>query len=740
MNMIVTNPLATSPELPPRPNGGPGPTVAIDEEPLITRYLRIALRWKWVILGTLALALVIGLAATFLMTRLYTASTTIEISRESNKVVQIQGVEQESNAADLEFYQTQYGLLRSRALAEQVAVELKLVDNPEFFAMFGEPIGSGNLGNDRMLTMSVADRPARQRKAGKLLLENVEVFPVRLSRLVDISVTSADPGLSMRIANAWSANFIESNLARRFEATSYARNFLEKRLTQLRIRLDESERALVGYASRESIINLPVANVPGAAAAERSLETDDLALLNTELSTAMGERIKAESRWRQVSRDGAVPEALTNSAIATLRQRRGEAAGDYAKLLIQFEPQYPSVRALAAEISRLDQIIAREETRVRDSIRNAYRESLTREQALQSQVGKLKGQFLDLRRRSIQYNIFQRDVDTNRQLYDGLLQRYKEIGIAGGVGTNNVSIVDPAVLPQKPSSPRLLMNLALALLAGTILGAIAAFVLEQMDEAISGPEEIQRILNLPLLGAIPKAEGDLVDNLRDRKSSLVEAYLSVQTNLEFSTDHGVPRSIGVTSTRPAEGKSTTSLALAIQLARARKRVLLVDGDMRSPSVHGLLALNNVHGFSNYLAGTDDIASLIQQAPEFGLSVISAGPTPPNAAELLTGARLQQFLVQMAESFDHVVIDSPPVMGLADAPLIASRVEGMIFVVESHGIRASLVRVAMGRLSSANARILGSVLTKFETKRAQYGYGYDYGYGYGRETEDAVQKG
>lgn len=737
---MVNHPVSERTDQVPGFGGTPGFAPMGYEEPLISRYLRIVLRWKWVILGALAGALLIGLAATFLMTRLYTANTTIEISRESNKVVQIQGVEQESSASDLEFYQTQYGLLRSRALAEQVAVKLKLVDDVGFFAMFGEPIGADSIGAGRTLTMSVADRPARQRIAGKLLLENVEIFPIRLSRLVDISVTSADPSLSMRIANAWSENFIESNLARRFEATSYARDFLEKRLAQLRIRLDESERALVGYASRESIINLPVANVPGAAAAERSLETDDLASLNTELGTATGDRIKAESRWKQLSGDGAVPEALTNTAIATLRQRRGEVAGEYAKLLTQFEPQYPSARALAAEISRLDQSIGREESRVRDSIRNAYRESYSREQALQARVSDLKGKFLDLRRRSIQYNIFQRDVDTNRQLYDGLLQRYKEIGVAGGVGTNNVSIVDRAVVPQKPSSPRLMLNLAIALLAGTILGIAAAFVLEQMDEAISGPEEVQRILSLPLLGAIPMADGDIVDNLRDRKSSLVEAYLSVQTNLEFSTDHGVPRSIGVTSTRPAEGKSTTSLAIAIQLARARKRVLLVDGDMRSPSVHGLLALNNPYGISNYLAGTDDVSSLIQQAPEFGLSVISAGPMPPNAAELLTGGRLQQFLVQMAEHFDHVVIDSPPVMGLADAPLIASRVEGMIFVVESHGIRASLVRVAMGRLASANARILGSVLTKFETKRAQYGYGYDYGYGYGREAKDGDKSG
>lgn len=706
---------------------------AAEDVPLIAQFIRVGLRWKWVILGSIAASVILGLIVSLLMTPLYTATSTIEIARESNKVVQVGGVEQESNSADLEFYQTQYGLLRSRELSERVARELELVDDPAFFEMFGEDLDEGFFAADPDRPLTAADRARRERKAGEILLENLEVFPIRLSRLVELSFTSPDPELSAKVTNAWSANFIESNLERRFEATSYAREFLEDRLAQLRVRLDESERQLVDYASRQRIINLPFATPTGGGGGERGLVVDNLATLNAELSRATADRVRAESRWRQAGGGtGAVPEALENNAITALRQKRAELAADYARMLVQFEPEYPAAQALASQIDELDRSIAREVGRVSASFERGYREALARESELQERVESLKAQFMDLRRRSIQYNIFQRDVDTNRQLYDGLLQRYKEIGVAGGVGTNNVAVVDQADVPIKPSRPRLLLNLALAFLLGCAIGGLLAFGLEQMDEAISDPTAVERTLGVPLLGAIPKStDATPIEAMQDRKSELVEAYLSVQTNLEFSTHHGVPATMSVTSTRPAEGKSTTAFSLATSLARARKKVVLIDGDMRSPSVHGLLGLSNDAGLSNYLAGNDDVASLIQPVTSLGFSAIPSGPIPPNAAELLTGDRLQMLLAALAKSFDHVIIDSPPVMGLADAPLIASRVESTVFVVESHGIRTSLVKVALGRLRNAQAHIIGTVLTKFESKRAHFGYGYDYGYGYGR---------
>jgi len=403
--------------------------------------------------------------------------------------------------------------------------------------------------------------------------------------------------------------------------------------------------------------------------------------------------------------------------------------------MVRFEPGYPQAQAIQSQVNELDRAIAREEARVSGSVRAEYQQARAREDALRQRVNALKGDYLDLRRRSIQYNIYQQEVDTNRALYDGLLQRFKEIGVAAGVGVNNVAIVDVAMPPEKPSSPRLLLNLLVSILAGLGLGAALAFGLEQLDEAISDPSEVQRRLGLSLLGSVPKVRDDETprEALLDRKSDLVDAYIALQTNLAFTTEHGVPHSFSVTATRPGEGKSTTSLALATMLARAGKRVVLVDGDMRSPSVHHLGNFENTRGVSNFLAGDDDYASSIFKIDDLGISAMSAGPIPPNAAELLTGDRFKRLLERLRADFDHIVVDSPPVMGLADAPLIASHVEGVIYAVESHGIRTAQVKTALARLAAAHARVFGAVLTKFEARKASYGYGYDYGYGYGRQA-------
>ena len=613
--------------------------------------------------------------------------------------------------------------------------ELKLADNPQFFSYFGEtPEDTPAAVNG---AFGAAGREKRSSQAAQILLDNVSISPIRGSSLVEIQFTSPDPRLSADIANAWTRNFIESSLQRRFEATSYARNFLESRLESLRQRLEESERTLVGYAAQQKIVNVPILGPTGSAgAAERTVLADDLYNTNNELSTATADRIKAESKLRYSRRqNGANMEALTNLAITGLRQKRAEVAADYAKMMSQFEPGYPPAQALAQELGELDRNIAREERRVTDAFQNNYNQALARENTLKERVDTLKTGLIDQRRRTIQYNIYQREVDTNRELYNGLLQRYKEIGVAGGIGTNNVSVVDSAEAPEKPSSPRLLLNLALALIAGSILGVGLAFGLEQVDETIADPTQVEPLLGLPLLGAVPNTGGeDPSAALADRKSPIAEAYISVQTNLEFSTDHGVPKSMMVTSTRPAEGKSTTAYALANALARSRRKTILIDADMRSPSVHGLFGMENGFGLSGILSRQGDVKAAVHPTSFENLSVMTAGASPPNAAELLTGNLLTEVLERLLEDFDHVVIDAPPVMGLADAPLIASKVEGVVFAIECHGIRTTLVKTAVERLRSTNARILGAVMTKFEAKRAHYGYGYEYGYSYGDKKD------
>lgn len=702
---------------------------------IITMVLSTIRRRKWMILGAIGGSILLGILLTILMTPRFTASATLEIQRETGSFVNVQGVQQKDSAVDQEFYNTQYGLLQSQTLAERVATDLRLSESPDFFK-------SVSVKSDRWFDDAgrplPAMRRARVKAAGSALLKSFSVSPLRLSRLVTISFTHPDPAMAKRVIDTWSADFVKLTLERRFEMTSYARQFLEGRIKQLRQRIDQGQRDLVYYASREGIINVPVASNSGgnngsASVTERSLVAGNLTMLNDELNKAIAQRVETESRLNAPG--GSVQEALQNGAISTLRQRRTELSADYARLMVQFEPNYPPAMAVRRQIEQLDVAITREENRVNSSLQQEYKAAARREQELRSQVAQLKNDFLDQRRRGVEYNIIQRDLDTNQQLYDALLQRYKEIGIAGGVGANNIVVVDPASLPQSPSSPNLLLNLLVATLLGVVIGGGLAFMLEQIDQGVSDPSEINTSFGIPLLGAIPKVDTNALEALGDRKSSLSEAYLSLQTNLAFSTSHGVPRSLAVTSSRPAEGKSTTANALARSLARSAGRVLLIDADMRSPSVHHQLGIENRRGLSNYLSGDDDVTSMIHDTAYPGMDVITAGPHPPSAPDLLTGSRLDRLISHLLESYQCVVFDIPPVMGLADAPLIGSRVEGIIFVIEAHSTQKAMAKVALQRLAAAQATIKGAVLTKFNSKRAHYGYGYDYGYGYGYGQED-----
>jgi polysaccharide biosynthesis transport protein len=720
------------------PSGSAANTPAeinVIELPLMLRLWRILVRRRWAIVGTIAVVVVLGMLYSFTRTPLYTATSRLEISRDSARVVEIQSVERETSEFDLEFYQTQYGLLASRALAEQVVRNMRLHEDPGFKSAYD--LADPEATSEGAATASPAEmRQANVRRAVEIVLGAIEIAPIRSSRLVDISVTTPDPALSGRIANAWGANFIEMNLKRRYDANSYARDFLESRLAQLRKRLEDSERALVAYASQEGIINLEesVDTQNGRTVAGRSLQADQLATLNEELAKAEAERIRTQALPRS-GRTSA--EALNNSTLASLRDRRAATAAEYQKMLGQFQPSYPPAVALKNQVDALDASIAREENRIAASLGGNASAAVARESALRARVAALTGDLSDLRRRSIQYNIYQREVDTNRVLYDGLLQRYKEIGVAGGVGTNNISVVDSAQVPQAPSSPNHALNFFASLLLGTLLGAAVAMLLEQIDEGITEPTDVGRLLQEPLLGVIPVSDdGEPLEALNNLRSAMVEAYIAVQTNLDLSTSHGAPSSFSVTSTRPQEGKSTTAYALAQTLARSGRKVILIDGDMRSPSVHHEFDIKNVEGLSNALTGAENLQALLHPTSNPNLRFMTAGPQPPNAADLLVGNRLQIVIGRLLQDADHVIIDSPPVLGLADAPLIAAAVEGTVYAVESRAIRISRVRTAMERLRAPNINLLGVVLTKFSTKHTQYSYAYDYKYGYGKSVAQA----
>lgn len=705
----------------------------------IAEYWRLAVKHRLLILASLLAAIVLGVAATLLMTPIYVSSVTLQIDREAARVLNVDEVQpRESMIQGEEFFQTQYGLLRSRTLAERVAGSLGLANSDAFLEQMGVEVPRGGEG-------PAAQQAARRREAVlETIQDNLGVSPVRGSRLVTVSFESPNPQLAARVVNAFAENFIQSNLDRKYESSSYARQFLEERIAQTKARLEESERALVAYAANQQIINLRESDSPNGEA--QSLAGMSLSSLNGALAEARAKRAAAEAKWRQAASASlmTLPEVLQNPAIQRLSEERARVRAEYEEKLQLFQPAFPEMIQLKARLDELDTQLQSVAGNIRSSIQGQYAVAASEERALQGQVEGLKGDVLDLRGRSVQYNILARELDTSRTLYDGLLQRYKEVGVTGGVTANNISIVDRAIPADEPSKPRLLVNLAIAILLGLGMGILAAFVVEALDETLATPDDVESKLGLPLLAVIPLLDKGVTpqDALLDLRSNFSEAYYSLRTALQFSTPNGAPANVLVTSSRPAEGKSTTAYATAVNLARLGRTVLLIDGDLRNPSMHRIVGVENDAGMSNLLSGGADLRTLVKRTDQEGLDFIPCGPLPPNPAELWGGDRLRRVLDEAAGSYQHVVVDGPPVLGFADAPLLASAVGGTIFVLEAKGTRRAQARGALRRLALGNGHILGAVLTKFNTKAVQYGgydYAYDYHYGPGTESSGKGRK-
>lgn len=696
------------------------------EESIFRHYWRILYKHRLLIAGIALAGLLAGLVVSMLTQPQYSGTVTIQVAREEAKVLNIEGVEETGGTRfDAEFYQTQYALLKSRSLSEAVVRDLRLADNYLFLSGFDQ----GEVEGVRQLS-----REERTELATSMVNKNTVVSPVRMSSIINVSFISPNPELSAQVANSIAENFIEANLSRRYEAAAYARQFLQNRLSQVRARLEESERRAVQYAQQQGLVKLQSGD--GTSVSEQSIVANDLADLSRQLAVARADRAQAEARYRSGTQGTAAAESLGNTALNELRRQRAELQAQLSKLQSDFGPQYPTVVALRAQINELDRQIGTEEGRVSSSVAQdlsgRYRQALATEQALQRRVDALKAQLLDERSRSIQFNIIQRDVDTNRALYDALLQRFKEVGVAGGIGTNNVSVVDPALTPEKPVKPNLPLNLFIGLLLGLLGGVAAAYILEQLQDAAILPSDFSKKVGVPLLGSTPKMASKEATKtaLLDPKAPLSESYFSILTSVQFSTSHGAPRSMVLTSSQAGEGKSTTSLALAQGLASVGAKVLLMDGDLRNPSLHKLLGRPLGSGLSNLLTGSGSIGEHVQESGTDNLTVLLAGPIPPNPAELLSTDMMHRIVQQALRDYDHVVIDGPPVLGLADAPLLARAVEGTILVVEASRTRSAQARQAIERLRMVRANLLGAILTKLDARTEGYGYGYTYEYSYG----------
>ena len=694
---------------------GPGqrtysPTNILDFATLV----RIIYHWRWLVLGALGLGLLGAILMTLLTTPVYRAWVTLEANPPTVSVSDEQSREREANTNSYDFVATQVGLLSSKSVAQRTAQELNLANNPDV-------VGQSPNASDRL-------RAATGYVAGGL-----KVIPPDEGQLIKFSYSSTSPQLAALVANGIADSFINTALQRRYEASAYARNFLERQIAKTRGDLERSERALTAYAQAQGIITTSVgADGKPSGGDTGSLQGESLITLNKALADATARRVAAEGAYRQGLATG--PTTEVTASTLQLRQQLATLQAEYQQKRTFMKPDHPEMQSLKAQIDELGRQIAGTSAQMSTGRSNSlladYRGALSAERALQARVNQLKGAVLNLRGRSIQYNILQREVDTNRSLYDALLQRYKEIGVAGGVGMAPVSIVDRADQPTSPYRPNLLLNLLFGLGLGALAGVAGAIGLEFLNDTIKTREDVRQKLALPCLGVVPKtsARDTFVEDLKNPTSMVSEAYSAIVAALRFSTDAGMPKTLVVTSTRSGEGKSSTALALAQNFARRDKSVLLIDSDLRKPAFK---AATDKVGLSKLLTTDDPVIAHVLETQHSNLSLLPSGPVPPNPADLLATGRIRKIIAEASEQFDIVIIDGPPTMGLADSPLLASAGGHLLFVIESGKTRTRAAIESLNRLEATGTHVLGATLTKFSSTVANYGYGsYGYGYGYG----------
>jgi len=683
----------------------------VQYEPLIDgrAILRAIFRNRYLILAVLGASLLLGALSVILLPKIYQSTAMVLIGEEVQSPADVTKNNNESSPTDVDrALQTQVDMLATRDMAVDVL--------------------------DRLTAQGGARAQVAGQNSPEHLQRNLQVFLPRNSRIASISYDDASPQVAALIANNYAEALIERNLQTKYNASDYARKFLQKQLDVTKGRLELSERAMIAYARAAGLLDAS-GGMNDAEHAPKSLTTANLLQLNDAYAQAKSNRIQAQQKWQTAQ--GAplmsLPEVLANPTVQGLNEQKAVAQAKLQELRQKYKEEHPLVQQAVASIGELDRQINAVAVSARNSIRDQYQVAARQESALAGSVGQLKGATLAEQDRSVQYTILGREVETNRQMYDGLLERYKQISAEAGGTSNNIAVVDRAIPPVIPISPNPVRNMSLSLAGGSMLAFLLVFFRERLDNRMSEPASVGQEVAVPLLAVIPKVkdmEGP-AEALRDSSSPLSEACHSLRTAIELGCEGETPESILFTSSKSQEGKTTTALGLARAFAQSGKRVLLIDGDMRKPTLHQHDRLDNAAGFSDLLSGQAQLSEVITRSETFDLDLLIAGARPASPAALLDPERVRAVTDAALQTYDHVIIDGPPTLGLADAVRLAAAVDATVFVVKSEGVTKEEARFALGRLQSQHSRVVGAVLTMFEAHRSLTSQYYTYNYGEGQ---------
>jgi polysaccharide biosynthesis transport protein len=679
---------------------------------------------KWWFLGVLVtVILAVGLY-TFLQTPIYRSSAILQIVQDNPAAIvgpanpleagQVGAMSALLGRSD-QFHETQYQILQSKTMAARIVEALNLKAHPSF----------------KNLEENYPEKTPYEIETMYLggFLKRLEVRPLKNSYLVEIFFQSPDKDLTVQVPNAVYKEYLEFAMETRHQSYDLLREWLANELHQLAGRLVASEKELYAHGREKDFLALE---------GENNVIVRKYVELHNVLTAAETERIAKESQYRQVLEKGVDAPLITNNPL--IQKLRGEVIEQEAKvasLAKLFGRNYPELQAEQAKLQELRGRLNGEVQRTLASLRADYEAALRTENFLKEEADGQRREVEGLQENLVQHNILKRDLQANVQLYQGLLARMKEISVASTMVASNAAVIQAAEPPLKPYKPNKLLNMALAVLVGLMGGVGLAFLSEYLDNSIKTSEELERVYRLPSLGVVPLLSGNnhRVGSNGDRQLALTtyaqpmsilgEAVFQLRTSLMLSMSGRTPGTILVTSPNPGEGKTTLAINLATSMLLGDNKALLIDGDLRRPCIHRMFEAPQEPGLSNFLTGSAKLSDIVQATPVQNLYIIPAGPKPPHPIQLLSSAAFRGLLEELRRDFSYIVIDTPPVLGFADARMIASMVDGVLLVVKHHQTSRDAGKLAIQLLTQAQANILGVVLNMAQTDKMGCGgyYGH-----------------
>lgn len=690
---------------------------------------RRLMRQKWLFLLTALTIFLIACLITFSISPTYRASTTIQIMKEGTQVVEFGRLSRQSPSFSAQdpFFRTQYEQLKSRALAQRVISDLDLVnrvyEQPEKKTAVAQWLSAAkeNLVVWFPFLKIESKKEASNEDYIDTFLKGLYIEPIENTHLVKVYYESQNPELASEIVNTLVDTFIRESMSVQSETDEYANQFLEEELEKARESLNTAEQSWIDYAQEHNILEVNKSE---------SSQARKLDELHSALTAAQRDRIQADNLARQGRLRGRTTPNLDNGVTQSLKRQLANLEAEYQNKAKIFKPNFPEMQQLSGQIetlrARLGQELASarnifnsENSQNQKALEASARSARKLESDLRAELSNYKKELITLRDHGVEYDNLKREVDNSRQLYDALLQRKREINIASGVVSSNIRIIDEAPVPTKVFRPNRLLNLVLGGLVGLLVGLGLALFRDAIKQNVSSTTELQSISALPIIGSVPRADHMSESALalavaKDQGTPIAEAYRIAAANLRFALPSGLPRVTVMTSVNPAEGKSTSSINMALSFAQMGIKVLLIDADLRRPTVHLKMGLSNSAGLSNYLTNRAELAQVTQPVDgNKGLFVISAGLAVREPVKLLSNDRMRQLLALSRKHFDAVIIDAPPITGFADALLLASMADTSVVVTNEGGINRKRMLAALEQLDRASPNVAGFLMVKAE---------------------------